>query len=154
MSNIKGCLSNLSDDWRTPSILFNAFMDFGFRDCFPFHCSFNQFEHFYKGQRLFINPPFSKLDLVADYVISHLKNRCDIWLLMPSRTDTKYFHKLIPYVTDIFFFRGRLHFNDSKNGSPFPTICMRFCCDMTFRYKKITYGGIDDFVKLLGEYYG
>ena len=41
-------------------------------------------------------------------------------LLIPARTDTKYFRKLVDYGVDIMFITGRLHFNGS-NSAPFPS---------------------------------
>ena len=38
-----------------------------------------------------------------------------------SRTETKYFHLLLRYNPKILFFKGRLHFNESKNSAPFPS---------------------------------
>lgn len=45
---------------------------------------------------------------------------------MPARTDTKYFHELLKLKPKIYFIKGRLHFNDSKESAPFPTILLHF----------------------------
>ena len=44
----------------------------------------------------------------------------EVILLIPARTDTKYFRKLVDYGVNIYFITGRLHFNDS-NSAPFPS---------------------------------
>ena len=44
---------------------------------------------------------------------------------MPSRTDTKYFAKVFPLISDIYFFKGRLKYNDGKGVSPFPTMLLK-----------------------------
>ena len=44
---------------------------------------------------------------------------------MPSRTDTKYFANIFPYVEDLYFFKGRLKYNDGKGVSPFPSMLLR-----------------------------
>lgn len=43
-------------------------------------------------------------------------------MLIPARTDTKYFHEYIYKRHEIRFVRGRLHFNESKAGAPFPSM--------------------------------
>ena len=43
-------------------------------------------------------------------------------LLIPSRTETKYFHLLMAHNAKLLFFKGRLHFNESKNSAPFPSV--------------------------------
>lgn len=55
----------------------------------------------------------------------HWYNHCEVLFLIPARTDTKYFHELLSYSPDIYFIKGRLHYNDSKTGAPFPSILLR-----------------------------
>ena len=43
-------------------------------------------------------------------------------MLIPARTDTKYFHDYIYNKAEIRFIRGRLKFGDSKNSAPFPSM--------------------------------
>lgn len=47
-------------------------------------------------------------------------------LLIPSRTDTKYFHDYILHRSEIRFIKGRLKFGDSANGAPFPSMVVIF----------------------------
>lgn len=47
-------------------------------------------------------------------------------LLIPARTDTKYFHNYILHRTEIRFVKGRLKFGDSKNSAPFPSMVVIF----------------------------
>lgn len=125
--NIKACLMHNSDDWKTPSKIYKQFMDCGYIDCFPYKADYDEFKKEYRDQKLFINPPFSKMDKVAEWVIHHyIDCNCTIALLIPARTDTKYFHKLIQLQPEIIFIKGRLHYNDDKNPAPFPTILMNF----------------------------
>lgn len=58
---------------------------------------------------------------IRQYFINH----CEVIFLIPARTDTKYFHELLEYSPDIYFIKGRLHYNDSKNGAPFPSVLLR-----------------------------
>ena len=45
-------------------------------------------------------------------------------MLLPARTDTKWFHDYIykDKRVEIRFIPGRLHFNESKNSAPFPSM--------------------------------
>jgi site-specific DNA-methyltransferase (adenine-specific) len=81
------------------------------------------------GVNLFINPPYSNIKEWVDYAIKHLNNHKEnvVIFLIPSRTDTKYFQKLLDENIDmgIYFFKGRLHFNGSKNSAPFPSCLIK-----------------------------
>lgn len=47
--------------------------------------------------------------------------------LIPSRTDTTYWHDFIfPYASEIRFIKGRLKFGNSKNSAPFPSALIVF----------------------------
>lgn len=71
-------------------------------------------------ERNFVNPPFSKISKFIDKSIEEHKKGKLVILLIPARTDTKYFKKLVNYGCNITFITGRLHFNDS-NSAPFPS---------------------------------
>lgn len=46
-------------------------------------------------------------------------------MLLPARTDTKWFHDFIYGYAEIRFIKGRLKFGNSKNSAPFPSmICV------------------------------
>ena len=129
MKDIKGCLSHNTDDWSTPSKLYNAFMDQGYIDPCPLNANFDGLRIDYFKKKLFVNPPFSALSTWVDWCIRQIDNGCEVILLMPSRTDTNYFNKLyLSCFPTICFLKGRLHFNDSKKVAPFPTMlvhCIR-----------------------------
>lgn len=125
--NLKGCFSKNSDDWRTPSHIYHYFViESKYIDCFPYHAQYDEFLKVYEGKKLFVNPPYSKLKLIPDWIRKQYVNNCHIALLIPARTDTKYFHELLSMNPSIYFLKGRLHFNDSKEGAPFPSIVMIF----------------------------
>lgn len=81
------------------------------------------------GQRVFCNPPYGR-------EISKWVKKCHdeakkpdtlVVMLIPARTDTAYFHDYIyRKAREIRFIRGRLHFNDSKQGAPFPSMVVIF----------------------------
>lgn len=43
-------------------------------------------------------------------------------MLIPARTDTRWFHDYIYGKAEIRFIKGRLRFNDGKQGAPFPSM--------------------------------
>lgn len=47
-------------------------------------------------------------------------------MLLPVRTDTKWFHDFIYGKAEIRFIRGRLKFGNSKNSVPFPSMVVVF----------------------------
>ena len=61
MNNLKGCYMSNTDNWRTPSRIFSAFMRAGFVDCFPFMSEDDELKKDYHGQKLYINPPYSQI---------------------------------------------------------------------------------------------
>lgn len=51
-------------------------------------------------------------------------------MLLPARTDTRWFHDYINGKAEIRFIRGRLKFGDSKNSAPFPSMVVVFRKDV------------------------
>ena len=47
-------------------------------------------------------------------------------MLLPARTDTRWFHEYIYGKAEIRFIRGRLKFGGSKNSAPFPSMIVVF----------------------------
>lgn len=45
-----------------------------------------------------------------------------IVMLLPARTDTRWFHDYILNKSEIRFVRGRLKFGNSNNSAPFPSM--------------------------------
>ncbi len=71
---------------------------------------------------MFINPPYSDITNWVEFALRSAKEDNHIVLLIPSRTDTKYFHKLLEYGCDLEFIKGRLKFGDLKGTAPFPSV--------------------------------
>lgn len=72
------------------------------------------------------NPPYG--NKIADWVHKAWReshNGCTVVCLLPSRTDTRWFHNYILGVAEIRFIKGRLKFGGSENNAPFPSmICI------------------------------
>lgn len=47
-------------------------------------------------------------------------------MLLPSRTDTQWFHDFIYNKAEVIFLRGRLKFSGNKNAAPFPSMIVVF----------------------------
>lgn len=123
MKKIDACLSHKTDDWKTPTPLYEAFMKKGYIDCFKYQSKEDETKNYYYGKKLFINPPFSKLQKITNWILDQVDNQCTVMLLIPARTDTKYFKELLSRQPLVIFIEGRLHYNDSK-AAPFPTVLL------------------------------
>lgn len=82
-------------------------------------------------ERNFINPPYGRaLPLwIAKAYFEHLKGKLCV-LLIPARTDTKWWHEYIMKANEIRFIKGRLKFQGYENSAPFPS------CIVVFKPKK------------------
>lgn len=74
------------------------------------------------------NPPYGRK--IADWVKKgyeehKFRGNC-IVMLLPARTDTKWFHEYLLGKSEIRFIRGRLKFGNSKNSAPFPSMVAVF----------------------------
>ena len=75
------------------------------------------------GQVVFCNPPYSQAAqwIEKAYQEGHQTNTTVV-LLIPARTDTRYFHNYILNRAEVRFIKGRLKFGGSKNAAPFPSM--------------------------------
>ena len=74
------------------------------------------------GKRNFVNPPYGR------EIGKWIKKGFEEWkkgklvvFLIPSRTDTVWWHSYIMEASEIRFIKGRLKFGGSKNSAPFPS---------------------------------
>lgn len=113
-----------NDQWATPSNIYNKIInEMGYTDFNPLCINYeNSLNKIFKCD-LFCNPPFSNIEPFVDYMLEHQKKGYNVVMLLPSRTGTKWFKKLVQNElnTSIYFFTQRLHFNDS-NSAPFDTM--------------------------------
>lgn len=79
------------------------------------------------GGAVFCNPPYGKQ--IGEWVrkaYEEAQRGTTIVLLIPSRTDTAYFHDYIYGKAELRFVRGRLKFTDedgnAKQSAPFPSM--------------------------------
>lgn len=75
------------------------------------------------------NPPYGReIDKWVEKAYNESQLGATIVMLLPARTDTKWFHDYIYGKAEIRFVRGRLKFGDSKNSAPFSSMVVIFGC--------------------------
>lgn len=129
--------SSKSADWATPQDFFdrlNAEFDFTLDPCADE--ANHKCDHYYteeqdglaqdwSAERVFVNPPYGR-------DISKWVRKCftEVYcggcpcavLLVPARTDTKWFHDYIYHKAEVRFVKGRLRFGGSGENAPFPSV--------------------------------
>ena len=126
--NKQACFLSITDCWNTPESIYNDLNNefhFDFDPC-PSNPSFDGLIIEW-GERNFINPPFSNWqEWIKKGYEEYKKGKLCVFLIA-ARTDTKAFHEIIiPYAKEIRFIKGRLRFNESKSGAPFPSMIVIF----------------------------
>ena len=136
--------SSAKQDWRTPKAFYQA-LDSEFRfdfDPCPTNPEFDGLEIEW-GAVNFCNPPYSEIDKwVRKGYAEHRKGKTVVFLI-PSRTDTRWWHDICMKASEIRFIKGRLKFDEYKYSAPFPS------CVVVFAVKEETEGeekekGADD----------
>jgi len=131
--------SSKSDEWATPQDVFEKLdEEFSF-DLDPCATEKNHkcerwfgkdddgLTKTWGGCKVFCNPPYSHIsEWVEKAFYEGHKDNTVVVMLIPARTDTRYFHNFIQHRAEIRFIRGRLKFGDSKNGAPFPSMVVIF----------------------------
>ena len=75
------------------------------------------------GERVFCNPPYGReLPKWVKKCFEESKRAEIIVMLIPARTDTRWFHDYIYGKAEIRFIKGRLKFGDGKSRAPFPSM--------------------------------
>lgn len=80
------------------------------------------------GGVVWCNPPYGRkigLWVRKAYESTH-ENGSTVVMLLPARTDTKWFHGYILHRAEIRFIAGRLKFGGAKNSAPFPSMVVIF----------------------------
>ena len=98
------------------------------------------------------NPPYGRhirtwIEKAIDEIRFIRRPGDEILMLIPARTDTKFFHDAIwKWATDIYFIKGRMNFtlhgreklDRSKGNAPFPSMLVRFTLEGTQRFRPPT----------------
>ena len=136
-----GLFSSNTNEWATPQKVFDeldAEFHFDLDPCST-HENAKCERHFtieddglaqdWGGAKVFCNPPYGReiSTWVRKCYEESRKPDTLVVMLIPSRTDTLWFHTWIYHkAREIRFIRGRLHFNESKQGAPFPSMIVVF----------------------------
>lgn len=95
----------------------------------PFYPRGRWFETVMGGHIVFLNPPYGRNVtgkwIQKAYEESRKPNTTCV-CLVPSRTDTKWFHDYVLPYAEIRFVKGRLKFGNSKDAAPFPSLIAIF----------------------------
>ena len=126
--------SRVSDEWYTPRGIFKQLnSEFGPFDLDPCATPENaKAPKYFTIQddglmcewfgKVFVNPPYSKVNLWVERCWLWSKEGLLVVALLPSRTDTIWFHQFVYGTAEVRFIKGRLKFGGMKNSAPFPSI--------------------------------
>jgi len=137
--NTEVMFSSKSDEWSTPQDIYNQLdneFHFNLDPCSTeenhkcdtfFTQKDNGLSKNWGGYRAFVNPPYSQIkQWVKKCWEESTKPNTIVVMLIPARTDTKYFHEYINHRSEVRFIKGRLKFGDSNNSAPFPSMVVIF----------------------------
>lgn len=137
-------LSSVKMNWRTPQPFFEVLnKEFEFNldpcaddlnaKCLNYYTEEdNGLEKDWTGHTVFVNPPYGREigKWVKKCYEESLKPNTKVVMLIPSRTDTTYFHDYILGKAEIRFLKGRIKFWDDDNNpqdpAPFPSMIVVF----------------------------
>ena len=132
--NTEVMFSSQTDLWATPQDLFNELdNEFGFTVdvcALPENAKCKQYytpemdglKQEWTGV-VWCNPPYGRQ--IGKWVEKAAKSTCRVVMLLPARTDTRWFHDYIYGYAEIRFIKGRLKFGGCNNSAPFPSmICV------------------------------
>ena len=79
------------------------------------------------GKRNFVNPPYGRViqNWLRKGYFEALKGKLVVFLI-PSRTDTRWWHEYVMKADEIRFIKGRLKFKGAKWNAPFPSCIVVF----------------------------
>lgn len=138
--NTKVMFSSETDMWATPIEFYNKLNEeFNFtldpcatdsnHKCEKYYTEQqNGLAQSWEGNTVFCNPPYGRElpKWVKKAYEESLNKDTTVVMLIPARTDTRYFHDYIYNKAEIRFLKGRLKFGDSKNSAPFPSMVVIF----------------------------
>ena len=119
--------SSARQNWKTPKSFYQALdseFNFDFDPC-PEDPKFDGLSVEW-GQSNFCNPPYSEIEVWVEKAFKEAQKGKTVVLLIPSRTDTKWWHEYVMKSKEIRFIKGRLKFDEHKNSAPFPSVVVIF----------------------------
>jgi len=132
----KVMFSSVHDNWSTPKEVYDSlYSEFRFTDdpC-PLQGSGGLTRAW--GRSVFVNPPYSNIKEWIKKGYEESQEGKLVVFLIPSRTDTRWWHEYVMKAKEIRFIKGRLKFGESKNSAPFPSAIVVFSKDIIKGVKK------------------
>lgn len=134
--NIKVMGMSQSDQWATPQDFFDKLdaefhftldpcADDGNHKCDRYYTREQDgLTQDWGGETVFCNPPYGREipKWVKKAYEESRKDNTVVVMLIPARTDTRWFHDYIYNQAEIRFIKGRLRFGESNNNAPFPSM--------------------------------
>lgn len=120
--------SSARHDWKTPKAVYQTLdAEFGFDfDPCPINPKFDGLSIDWGGVN-FVNPPYGRqIPKWIEKGYEEYQKGKTVVFLIPSRTDTKWWHDFLMKADEIRFIRGRLKFDDGKYPAPFPSAIVIF----------------------------
>lgn len=130
----EGMYTSKTDLWSTPQDLFDKLdAEYHFQTdvcAMPFNA---KCKHYYTPEQdglaqewtgvCWCNPPYGRG--IGKWVQKAVESNALTVMLLPARTDTKWFHNLVLPHAQITFLRGRIKFGGCVGDAPFPSmICV------------------------------
>ena len=122
--------SSLRMDWKTPKAVYQVLdSEFHF-DHDPCPAGWDGKVDGLKsswGGANYVNPPYGReLPRWIEKGFNEWQEGKTVVFLIPSRTDTRWWHDFCMKASEIRFIRGRLKFDDQANSAPFPSAIVIF----------------------------
>ena len=127
--------SSLTEEWPTPPAFFaklNRRYNFTLDPCATtenatcplfFTKADDGLKQDWGAHRVFVNPPYGRaIGAWARKCFEASQSGALVVLLVPARTDTRWFHDWVQGKAEIQFIRGRVRFGNAEAGAPFPSM--------------------------------
>ena len=136
MQGQKTIFSRATDNWATPQWLFDELdQEFHFTldvcadeinaKCKTFFSKVQDGLQQEWNGTVWCNPPYGRE--IGKWVQKAAQSNAVVVMLLPARTDTRWFHEwCLPFADEIRFVPGRLKFGGSKDNAPFPSMVVVF----------------------------
>lgn len=140
-NTLETMFSSKSNEWATPQSFFDklndiygpftldaAASDDNYKVANYYTQADDSLSQNWEGNRVFLNPPYGRAlkDWVRKGYEEGQKDNTTVVMLIPARTDTKYWHEWVMKADEIRFVRGRIKFGDGSNSAPFPSAVVVF----------------------------
>jgi site-specific DNA-methyltransferase (adenine-specific) len=153
-NTLKSLFSSNSNEWATPQDFFNLInKEFSFEldtastkenaKCKKFFTEKdNGLLKEWKAKSVWCNPPYGKATghwIKKAYEETQKGNADQVVVLIPSRTDTKYFSTYGALADELRFVKGRLKFGEATSAAPFPSVLFIFRKNRKYKNTKVSF---------------